>query len=336
MIKSNLSLELDNIERNYSDNPLDYFKDKRLCLFKACLESYFPGVSFGIQDLLEELNLDVDVCINQTCCSGTFFQRNLITRAQFAAINERNLNELNKQADIVFFSCNGCYNSLMRGRDFLTNQEVNRKTKEILNGLKTKFDKNDLGKYEILEEPNVQFIHDLDFLYLIRNELLNSLKFNLKDLKVAIHYGCHYLNLSRDKRNVEDYIRDKTKLDELISLFGGIPIDYQEKESCCGWGASQLIINPREALKITANKLKSAQNVGADFIITPCPTCLYTLSKPEYREKMHKWFGDKLDIPTIHLNELLAILRGCEEERCITLRRKTPRLDEIFEIITRE
>jgi len=51
---------------------------------------------------------------------------------------------------------------------------------------------------------------------------------------------------------------------------------------------------------------------------------------------MHKWFGDKLDIPTIHLNELLAILRGCEEERCITLRRKTPRLDEIFEIITRE
>ncbi|MBA7645120.1 hypothetical protein ES703_52873 [subsurface metagenome] len=122
----------------------------------------------------------------------------------------------------------------------------------------------------------------------------------------------------------------------LIELFGGVPVDYQERENCCGWGASQLLINPREALKITYNKLKSAENVEADFILMPCPTCLYTLSKPEYREKIEKWFNEKLEIPTIHLNELIAILRGCEEERCITLRRKTPRLEEIFEIITQQ
>jgi len=332
-----LALNLDEIEKVYPENPLKYFKDKKLCLFKACLEKYFPGIRWGFQDLLEELQLNVAMCVNQSCCSGTFFQRNLITRAQFAAINERNLNEMNQIADIAFFSCNGCYNSLLRGREFLKIPEVKKKTNEILNGLK----KKRIGitypnKYEILENLNLKLVHDLDFLYLIRNNVLNSLKFDLKDLKVAIHYGCHYLNLSRDKRNIEEYIKDKTKLDELVNLFGGIPIDYQERESCCGWGASQLIINPREALKITANKLKSAQDVGADFIITPCPTCLYTLSKPEYREKMHKWFGDKLDIPTIHLNELIAILRGCEEERCITLRRKTPRLDRIFEIITKE
>ncbi|MFW9900359.1 MAG: heterodisulfide reductase-related iron-sulfur binding cluster [Candidatus Thorarchaeota archaeon] len=333
----NLTLDLNEIERNFPGNPLEYFKDKKLCLFKACLEKYFPGVRWGIQDLLEELQLNVGMCINQSCCSGTFFQRNLITRAQFAAINERNLNEMNQIADIVFFSCNGCYNSLLRGREFLKIPEVKKKTNKILNSLKKKkIGKNYPKKYEILEDFNLKLVHDLDFLYLIRNDVINSLKFDLKDLKVAIHYGCHYLNLSRDKTNIEDYLNNKTKLDELISLFGGIPIDYQERESCCGWGASQLIINPREALKITANKLKSAQNVGADFMITPCPTCLYTLSKPEYREKMQKWFGDKLDIPTIHLNELIAILRGCEEERCITLRRKTPRLDEIFEIITKE
>ncbi len=333
----NLVLNLDEIERQYPENSLDYFKDKKLCLFKACLEKYFPGVRFGIEDLLIELDLNVAMCVNQSCCSGTFFQRNLITRAQFSAINERNLNEMNQVAEIVLFSCNGCYNSLLRGREFLKIPEVKKKTNKILNRLKEMgIGQNYPHKYDILENLNLKLLHDLDFLYLIRNEVLNSLKFDLKDLKVAIHYGCHYLNLSRDKRNVEDYIRNKTKLDELVTLFGGIPVDYQERESCCGWGASQLIINPREALKITANKLKSAQNVGADFIITPCPTCLYTLSKPEYREKMYKWYGDKLDIPTIHLNELLAMLRGCEEERCITLRRKTPRLDEIFEIITRE
>jgi heterodisulfide reductase subunit B len=336
MIESNLSLDLDEVERIHPDNPLDFFKDKKLCLFKACLESFFPGVRFGIQDLLEELNLKVSECTNQSCCSGTFFQRNLITRAQFAAINERNLYELNQQANLVLFSCNGCYNSLMRGREFLKTQEVAKKTIEILNRLKKEIGGNNPEKYQILEKPSVRFIHDLDFLYLIRNDLLNSLKFDLKNLKVAIHYGCHYLNLSRDKRTFESYLSDKTKLDDLIRLLGGNPVEYQEKESCCGWGASQLLINPREALKITFNKLKSAETVGADFLVTPCPTCLYTLSKPEYREKMRKWYGNKLDIPTIHLNELVAILMGCEEERCISLKEKTPRIEEIFDIITQD
>ncbi|KKN41151.1 hypothetical protein LCGC14_0726090, partial [marine sediment metagenome] len=261
--------------------------------------------------------------------------RNLITRAQFAAINERNIFELNQQAEVVLFSCNGCYNSVLRGREFLRNQEVNRKTEEILSGL-TKLNSKNPDKYKILDEPSVRFIHDLDFLFLIKDNLLNSLKFNLKGLRVASHYGCHYLNISRDKRNPELYFKDKTKLDKLVTLFGGIPVDYQEKDGCCGWGASQLLMNPREALKITFEKLKSAETVEADFMLTPCPTCLYTLSKPEYREKMKNWFGEKLDIPTIHLNELIAILRGCEEERCITLRRKTPRIDEIFDKITSE
>jgi len=332
-----LALDLDTIARDYPDNPLEYFKGKKLCLFKACLEKYFPGVRWGFQDLLEELQLESSTCLNQSCCSGTFFQRNLITRAQFAAINERNLNEMAQQAEIAFFSCNGCYNSLLRGRDFLKNPEIREKTQTILDSIKSELKSERYeGMYDILNNPELKLVHDLDFLYLIRNDVLNTLKFDLKGLKVAVHYGCHYLNLSRDKKTTRSYLGSKTKLEELITLFGGIPVDYQEKESCCGWGASQLLINPKEAHKVTYNKLKSAENVGADFLLMPCPTCLYTLSKPEYRQNIEKWFGEKLEIPTIHLNELISILRGCEEDRCISLTRKTPRLEEIFEIITED
>ncbi len=330
---SNLAINLEEIKEKYPGNPLDFFKGKKLCLFKACLEKYFPGVRWGIQDLLIDLGLEVKTCTNQSCCSGTFFQRNLITRAQFAAINERNIRELNNQGDLVLFSCNGCYNSLMRGRDFLNNPKVLKKTQAILDGVKKKVGN---GNYTISEDLPVRFIHDLDLIYLIRESVVNSLKFDLKNLKVAVHYGCHYLNLDRDKTSVEEYLKDKTKLDDLVTLFGGIPVDYQEKYGCCGWGASQIVIHPKDALKITRDKLKSAENVGADFLLMPCPTCLYTLSKPEYRRKMQEWYGEKLDIPTIHINELIAILRGCEEERCITLRRKTPRLEEIYNIITQQ
>jgi len=333
---NNLALNLEEIEKKYPGNPLEFFRGKKLCLFKACLEKYFPGVRFGIQDLLEEMDLDVITCQNQSCCSGTFFQRNLITRAQFTAINERNLNEINHQADILLVSCNGCYNSLLRGRDFLKDPNVRKKTQDILDGVKKKMGGEKYpGQYNILKNPKLRIIHDLDFLYLIRKDIVNLLKFDLKGIKIAVHYGCHYLNLDRDK-DMNTYLKDKTKLEELVKLFGGIPIDYQERESCCGWGASQIVIHPDEALKVTYKKLKSAENVNACFILMPCPTCLYTLSKPEFRDEMCKMFGDELEIPTIHLNELIAILRGCEEERCITLRRKSPRFDLIYAQITQE
>lgn len=332
---NNLAIDLEEIEKRY-ENPLDFFRGKKLCLFKACLEKYFPGVRFGIHDFLEELGLEVTICQNQSCCSGTFFQRNLITRAQFAAINERNINEINHQADILLVSCNGCYNSLLRGRDFLKDDIVRKKTQDILNEVKEKMGGEKYpGQYDILENPKLRIIHDLDFFYLIREELVNTLKFGLKGIKIAVHYGCHYLNLDRDK-DTNTYLKDKTKLEELIRLFGGVPIDYQERESCCGWGASQIVIHPDDALKVTYKKLKSAENVNACFILMPCPTCLYTLSKPEFRKRIHKIFNDELEIPTIHLNELIAILRGCEEEQCITLRRKSPRFDQIYAHITEE
>ncbi|MBD3338586.1 MAG: hypothetical protein GF353_05740, partial [Candidatus Lokiarchaeota archaeon] len=319
------------------DNPLEYFKGKKLCLFKACLERYFPGVRFGIHDLLEALDLEVTTCDNQSCCAGTFFQRNLITRAQFSAINERNLNEINRQADILLVSCNGCYNSLLRGRDFLKNPEVQAKTEEILSDVEKKMGREQYpGQYKILENPNLRIVHDLDFIYLIRYQILNTLKYDLKNLRIAVHYGCHYLNLERDKTDMESYLKDKNKLEELITLFGGTPVDYQERESCCGWGASQIVIHPDEALEITYKKLKSAENVNACFMLMPCPTCLYTLSKPEFREQIFKKHDEEIEIATIHLNELLAILRGCEEEKCITLRRKSPRFDLIYNTITEQ
>jgi heterodisulfide reductase subunit B len=333
---NNLALDVEQIRKEYPDNPLEFFKGKRLCLFKACLEKYFPGVRFGIKNLCEALDLEISICENQSCCAGTFFQRNLITRAQFAAINERNLNEINRQGDILLVSCNGCYNSLLRGRDFLKTPEVRRKTREILEGVKEEMGGEQYpGQYEILDNPNLRIMHDLDFIYLIRDAVLNTLKYNLKGLKVAVHYGCHYLNLDRDK-DIETYLRDKTKLEDLIELFGGTPVDYSEREACCGWGASQIVIHPDDALKTTHKKLKSAENVDACFLLMPCPTCLYTLSKPEFRDKMADLFEERLEIATIHLNELIAILRGCEEEQCVSLRRNSPRIHLIYETITKD
>ena len=54
----NLALDLDELKEKYPEHPIEFFKNKKLYLFKACLEKFFPGVRWGMEDLLEALGLD--------------------------------------------------------------------------------------------------------------------------------------------------------------------------------------------------------------------------------------------------------------------------------------
>lgn len=303
-----IALDVKEITKEFGDNPLKFFKDKKICLFKACLETYYPGIRNCLKSILEDLNLDVDTCVDQSCCSGTFLQRNLITRAQFAAINERNIAKINEVADILIVSCNGCYHSLLRGRCFLKTQEVWDKTENILKEFGTK----------IVVSPKLRVIHVLDFLHLIRETIGDRLKYTLKGKKCAVHYGCHYMNLKLDKANNLEFIAPKHKLEDLITVLDGTVQDYQERNTCCGWGASQNVTHQKEALQITYNKLMSAERAGAEFLITNCPTCLYTLDK--FREEMKKLFGDAPNIPVIHINQLIGTLMEYECDQYCTER----------------
>lgn len=309
-------LDTDEILQTYNDNPLDFFKDKKICLFKACLEYYYPGIRTCLKSMLEDFDLQVSTSLEQSCCSGTFLQRNLITRAQFAAINERNIASINKIADILIVSCNGCYLSLLRGRKFLNTKEVREKTAKILKNF----------NQSILISPKLKIIHVLDFLHLIREQIGEHLKYTMDGIKCATHYGCHYLNLLLDKKDMNSFIVPKNKLEDIIIILGGTITDYQERESCCGWGASQNVIHREEALQITFNKLKSAENAGADLLVTNCPTCLYTLNK--FREEMKSLFGESPKIPAVHINELIGVLMEYECDK-YCLERVLPFIEEL-------
>jgi len=70
-------LDIEEITQKHQDNPLEFFRDKSICLFKACLEYYYPGIRNCLRSLLEDLRLEVTTCIDQSCCSGTFLQISL-------------------------------------------------------------------------------------------------------------------------------------------------------------------------------------------------------------------------------------------------------------------
>lgn len=309
-------LDTDEILQTYNDNLLDFFKDKKICLFKACLEYYYPGIRTCLKSMLEDFDLQVSTSLEQSCCSGTFLQRNLITRAQFAAINERNIASMNEIADILIVSCNGCYLSLLRGRKFLNSKDIREKTTKILKEFKK----------DILFSPKLKIVHVIDFLHLIREQIGERLKYSLNGLKCAIHYGCHYLNLLLDKKDIHSFIAPKNKLEDIITILGGSIKEYQERDSCCGWGASQNVIHREEALQITFNKLKSAESAGAELLVTNCPTCLYSLNK--FRDDMKDLFGESPQIPAVHINELIGVLMEYEcDKYCIE--RISPLIEEL-------
>ena len=147
-------------------------------------------------------------------------------------------------------------------------------------------------------------------MHLIREHIGNHLKYSLNGLKCTVHYGCHYSNLKLDKKDDISFIAPKHKLEDLIETLGGTPIEYQERESCCGWGASQNVIHREKSLQITFNKLKSAEMAKSDILITNCPTCLYTLNK--FRGEIKDLLGEALTIPAVHINEVIGLLMGYE------------------------
>ena len=54
--------------------------------------------------------------------------------------------------------------------------------------------------------------------------------------------------------------------------------------------------------------LKEAKDGGADFMVTPCPLCHMSLDI--YQERAGKAVGAKLDLPILHLPQLIGLAMG--------------------------
>ncbi len=90
-----------------------------------------------------------------------------------------------------------------------------------------------------------------------------------KDLKIAVHYGCHILRPSSITR-FDDPVAP-TIFDSLVEITGAKSVDWDRKLECCGSHA--MGIKDDLALNLTVKKLDSSMEGGADYICTGCPYC---------------------------------------------------------------
>ena len=134
--------------------------------------------------------------------------------------------------------------------------------------------------------------------------LQNHVRVPLHDLRIAPFYGCYILRPSWDLGF--DDPENPSSLEKVIRTVGGEPVSYAGRTKCCGFP----IILEKEAIAVAmaGANMKEAKDNGADFMVTPCPLCHMSLDI--YQERAGRSVNARLNLPILHLPQLLGLAMG--------------------------
>lgn len=128
----------------------------------------------------------------------------------------------------------------------------------------------------------------------------------LKDLRVAVHYGCHYMRPSRVYGEFDDPEFPQS-LDRLVEATGAESVDHENKMACCGAGI--LNFDEEVAVEMAKMKLNPISRGGVDALVVICPFCGIMYSR--YQDIILREEGE---IPVIYYPQLLGLALGLKPE----------------------
>ncbi|HDP96740.1 MAG TPA: CoB--CoM heterodisulfide reductase subunit B [Euryarchaeota archaeon] len=279
--------------------------------FGCVVPSRYPGVEFAVRWITgpEGLDLETKDISEFSCCPvpGIFYSTD---RDTWLALAARNLCLAQRGKNEVMTICNGCFSSLLKATEYLDDPKTRGRTNKVL----SKIDKKYIGIPEKMEGSNrrvfkpVSVRHFVDVIY--RDVGLDAIKSKvtrpLEGMKVAVHYGCHYLRPT-ENTTIDDP-NNPEKVDEIVRCLGAESVDYEDRLACCGAGGGVRSHVIELANSLTEEKFKNISNEEADVIVTPCPFCLLQFDNAQ------KAFT-KRGIPVIHVAQLMAIAMGVDVKK---------------------
>lgn len=206
------------------------------------------GISF--------IDVEEFICCGFPIKSSEMISSNLLSAYNLALAQKRNLN--------VCTLCSSCTSALTEVEYHLAKEEEmkNEINKELSS--KTKIQYN--GRIKIRHFARV--LHE----EIGADEIKSHFRKNLSDLRIAIHYGCHYLKPSIIYDNF-DSVEDPKTLDELVSITGAKVVDYMGNTRCCG--GPILPVDEKIALSVAKAKLDDIANAGGRCYL-PCLPFLFS------------------------------------------------------------
>jgi heterodisulfide reductase subunit B len=266
-------------------------------LFLGCVApNRYPGVESATREILKELDVEFAELEGASCCPAPGVTRSF-DQNTWLTIAARNLAIAEGQGNDILVICNGCYGSLFEAAHMLHDEKKREEINKNLAEIGMKYD----GKTKVRH-----------FVDVLMNEvgvekISSKVKIKQDKLKVAVHYGCHFLKPHKLK-GIEDPERP-TILDKLVEAVGAESVDYMDKNLCCGAGGGVRARVPDLALNMTKQKLENIQAAGANTIVNPCPFCHLQYDRGQ---KDLEWENK---FPVLHLSQLYGLAFGVDESK---------------------
>jgi succinate dehydrogenase / fumarate reductase cytochrome b subunit len=130
----------------------------------------------------------------------------------------------------------------------------------------------------------------------------------LDGLKVGAFYGCHLLRPADEMR--WESAEEPHSFEDLLAVLGASPVYYRGRVMCCGFPIQ--FVKPETASKIAGAQIVDAKAHGAEAMATPCPLCHISLDA--YQNQAAKAVGHALDMPVLHLPQVVGLALGASPE----------------------
>ena len=259
--------------------------------------SYYPGCTLSTKAkeldrcgrlAAAALGVELKEIENWQCCGAVYPQAEDEIATKLSAV--RALNAAKEAGNPLLTLCSACHHVIKRvNADMKDNEYIRTRANNYLK----------------LDAPYAGETSVVHYLEMLRDAvgfdaLKAAVKKPLKGVKIAAYYGCLLLRPSGvmafdDPENpqiIEDFIR----------AIGATPVIYSQRNECCG---GYMAMEDRDFARRRVDAvLASAQEAGAEMVITACPLCMYNLAHNAERTKL----------PVKYFTELLYQALGLGEE----------------------
>jgi heterodisulfide reductase subunit B len=272
---------------------------KNYVYFLGCITpNRYPGIEVATKKSLSEFDINLLDFKGASCCPapGVFGSFDLWTWLVVAARNIAIAEEMNSD---ITTTCNGCYATLQEANHLLKH---NANLKSQVNELLSKVGKRYQGSLNV--KHAIEVISDDIGLEQIGKKVTRP----LKGLKVAVHYGCHFLKPSETR--MHGSAERPRVLDDLVKALGAESVEYRDKPMCCGAGGGVRSANLEIALDMTAEKIDNMLDAGADCLMTPCAFCHLQFDRGQV--ELNEKYGRKYQLPVVFMTQLLGLALGMD------------------------
>ena len=221
------------------------------------------------------------------CCGGAYTTAKDEIATKLSAVRTLNAAKIANRPLITV--CSACHNVIKQ-----TNYDISHDDEMAAK----------VNNYLKLDEPYSGEATVYHYLEMLRDvigfdELAKKVVNPFKDKKIAAYYGC--LLLRPSKALAMDDPENPTIIENFIKAIGGTPVIYAQRNECCG---GYIVLEDKaQAQKRSTDVMRSAEEKGADMIITACPLCMYNLKK-----------NSDSSLPVYYFTEILAEALGVKED----------------------